>query len=201
LSQLVGNPRSQLFAASLLRRQTHKPGSRCQMPKQKHTTNASHGVHSKIAPPSTRTPSVHSKTNRSPPLGKGLPRPSHVPSLSFHPTPTVYSARCSADLLHPAADHEVRHVSKSRPKTRTYPQWRRPFEAFPSLVAAACLHTTYPHVVAQTRSPCCHGSPIVTQPQGFKQVKESVASRLCFHTPPLDAPMGLKPNPHATCTR
>jgi len=44
-------------------------------------------------------------------FGPGLPPPGHVPSLSFLPTSTVFSAQCLAGLLHPAADHGVRHVS------------------------------------------------------------------------------------------
>jgi hypothetical protein len=44
-------------------------------------------------------------------LGPGLPSPELVPSLLFFPASTVYSAQCLAGLLHPAADHGVRHVS------------------------------------------------------------------------------------------
>jgi len=40
-----------------------------------------------------------------------VPSSALVPSLSFHPTPTVYSSRGFAGLLHPAADHWVRRVS------------------------------------------------------------------------------------------
>jgi hypothetical protein len=49
----------------------------------------------------------------SPAIGPGLPLPELVPSLPFLPTSTVYSAHCLAGLLHPAADHGVRHVSGS----------------------------------------------------------------------------------------
>jgi hypothetical protein len=45
--------------------------------------------------------------------GPGLPPPGLVPSLPFLPTSTVFSAQCRAGLLHPAADHGVRHVSGS----------------------------------------------------------------------------------------
>jgi hypothetical protein len=46
-------------------------------------------------------------------FGPGLPPPGLVPPLPFLPAPTVYSAPCLAGLLHPAADHGVRHVSGS----------------------------------------------------------------------------------------
>jgi hypothetical protein len=51
-----------------------------------------------------------------------MPSGSHVPSMSFHPTPTVYSSRGFAGLLHPAADHGVRcvsiHACTTRGRTR-----------------------------------------------------------------------------------
>jgi hypothetical protein len=46
-------------------------------------------------------------------FGPGLPPPGLVPPLPFLPAPTVFSAPCLAGLLHPAADHGVRHVSGS----------------------------------------------------------------------------------------
>jgi len=46
-------------------------------------------------------------------IGPGLPSPGLVPSLLFLPASTVFSAQCLAGLLHPAADHGVRHVSGS----------------------------------------------------------------------------------------
>jgi hypothetical protein len=54
----------------------------------------------------------------SPTIGPGLPPPGHVPSLPFLATSTVFSAQCLAGLLHPAADHGVRHVSGSITVTR-----------------------------------------------------------------------------------
>jgi len=50
-----------------------------------------------------------------------IPYGALVPSLSFHPTPTVYSSCAFAGLLHPAADHRVRCVlvSCARHKCRT----------------------------------------------------------------------------------
>jgi len=47
-----------------------------------------------------------------------LPGCSLVPSLSFHPTPTVCSSSGFTGLLHPAANHGVRRVSMSSCPTR-----------------------------------------------------------------------------------
>lgn len=46
-------------------------------------------------------------------FGSELPRSVLVPSLSFLPTSTVFSARHVAGFLRPAADHGVRRVSGS----------------------------------------------------------------------------------------
>lgn len=46
-----------------------------------------------------------------PGFGAHLPKWALVPFLSFLPTSTVYSRRCFAGLLRPAADHGVHHVS------------------------------------------------------------------------------------------
>jgi hypothetical protein len=64
--------------------------------------DSSLGVHSKIAPPPVRMLRVHSRVNRGSPFGPELPPSGLVPPLSFHPTPTVYSAQRPAGLLHPA---------------------------------------------------------------------------------------------------
>jgi len=40
-----------------------------------------------------------------------MPSTALVPSLSFHPTPTVFSSCGFVGLLHPTADHGVRRVS------------------------------------------------------------------------------------------
>jgi hypothetical protein len=84
---------------------------------------------SSIAPPSTQPSCVVSRPSRRPDFGSGLPSPDHVPLLPFLPASAVcYAAsrsedplvRRSAGLLHPAADHGVRHVSDSltRPRSR-----------------------------------------------------------------------------------
>jgi len=46
-----------------------------------------------------------------PSFGSDLPRSELVPPMPFLPASTVFSARQPAGLLHPAADHGVRHVS------------------------------------------------------------------------------------------
>jgi hypothetical protein len=83
---------------------------------------------SKIAPPPTSAPCVHSRSNRNPTFGLKLPRLRLVPSLPFLTTPTVYAAKYRAGLLHPAAGHGVRHVSSPSP-----PHWRDDPKAFPLL--------------------------------------------------------------------
>jgi hypothetical protein len=80
-------------------------------------------------------------------LGLTLLRVRHLPPLSFLPTSVVYSANCSAGLLHPAASHGVRTVSvwASLPlclhigwSSQTFPgSLLTPFEAFPFLEAAS----------------------------------------------------------------
>jgi len=116
--------------------------------------DSSHGVHR--CPFTDMTViCVHSRLDRRPDFGEGLPRPSRVPSLSFLPTSTVFSAepwsedrgfRRSAGLLHPAAGHGVRQVSMLPygfwppadvvgPRFEALSHWRRPFEAFSSPVA------------------------------------------------------------------
>jgi hypothetical protein len=78
--------------------------------------NSSHGVCPKIVPSIDISavrllPAATHPEGFVPTLGVGLPVPTHVPSLPFLPTSTVYSALHLAGLLHPAADHGVRHVS------------------------------------------------------------------------------------------
>jgi len=81
------------------------------------------------APPSTWVPGVHSQwfrcsgelsvcfvpkdsaSRRGATFDPVLPNPGFVPPLSFLPTSTVCSTWHFAGLLHPAADHGVRHVS------------------------------------------------------------------------------------------
>lgn len=72
-----------------------------------------------------------------------VPSRALVPSLSFHPTPTVYSSHSFVGLLHPTADPGVRRVLISagggcKPIARrlqSSPLRRMPFEAFPSPIA------------------------------------------------------------------
>lgn len=110
---------------------------------------------SKIAPPPIQMLCVHSRVGRSLPFGPEAPTSELVPSLPFHPTPTVYSAQHPAGLLHPATGHGVRHVSgawlRCYPKVARgrglHPRWRIPFEAFPSLIAVPCHHGLGPLAV------------------------------------------------------
>jgi hypothetical protein len=93
---------------------------------------------------------VHSRLDRRPGFGPGLPHPGRVPLLPFLPASAASSAGVRSEdrtlerpagLLHPAAGRGVRHVSDSRSASRpsvtrrsfrSLPQWRRPFEAFSS---------------------------------------------------------------------
>jgi hypothetical protein len=113
-----------------------------------------------------------------------MPILNRVPPLPFHPTPAVYSAQRPAGLLHPATGHEVRHVSgpsldrSPRGPGRAWgrSRWRRPFEAFPSLVAVPCHHglsllaVGRPFPLAVRR--CCHrvvaGFRDCPRPQGLE---------------------------------
>jgi len=68
----------------------------------------------RISPPSTQSTRVHSQAGsreEDPSFGSNQPRSELVPPLPFLPASTVFSARQPAGLLHPAADHGVRHVS------------------------------------------------------------------------------------------
>jgi hypothetical protein len=94
---------------------------------------------SKIAPPPVRMPCVHSQVGRSPPFGLEAPASRLVPPLSFHPTPTVFSAQHPAGLLHPATGHGVRHVSGA--SLRCCPKAARWCGSFPD---GACPSKLFP---------------------------------------------------------
>jgi hypothetical protein len=65
----------------------------------------------KDAPPSTSPWEFTPGRAVARPSVRHMPSGPLVPSLSFHPTPTVYSSQGFAGLLHPAADPGVRCVS------------------------------------------------------------------------------------------
>jgi hypothetical protein len=108
-----GRPRVDLVTAPLLRRQ--RAGSRgpflASLPEGSEVRSGLLSWGSKIAPPPISMLCVHSRVGRGLPFGSEAPTSVLVPSLSFHPTPTVYSAQHRAGLLHPATGHGVRHVS------------------------------------------------------------------------------------------
>jgi hypothetical protein len=58
-------------------------------------------------------------------FGPELPHSELVPPLSFLPTSAVCSAGYFSGLLHPVADHGVRHVSGPRPRDAVKPRIRR----------------------------------------------------------------------------
>ena len=84
-------------------------------------------------------------------VGVWPPSQTHLPFLSFFPTPTVYSANGLVGLLRPTASHGVRAVSITISllphccdvwSLVTFPVSRIiPFEAFPSTTAVLCHHS------------------------------------------------------------
>lgn len=66
-----------------------------------------------------------------------MPNSTHVPFSSFLPTSTVYAVLYLAGLLRPATSHGVRWVSDFL-RGGSHPHQRRPYEAFPFLVAVTC---------------------------------------------------------------
>jgi hypothetical protein len=113
---------------------------------------------SKFAPPPTLAVRVHSRKTFQgrASIDPRLPHLERVPSLSFLPTSTGFSAHCPAGLLHPAAGHGVRRVLGSRPpvpvRANTFRDLRAfalldgatPFGAFPSPVAVPRHRDTVP---------------------------------------------------------
>jgi hypothetical protein len=106
-------------------------------------------------------------------FGVSLPNVTHLPSLSFLPTSTVYSACCFAGLLHPATSRGVRAVSGPvslaphccdgwSPVPFPHPHLI-PSKAFPSSAAVLCHHSRFLPVVANVL--CFHQT--FTRPQGF----------------------------------
>ena len=88
--------------------------------------------------------------HKRPIFGIWPPSQTHLPFLSFFPTPTVYSANGLVGLLHPTTSHGVRTVSStiSLPPY-CYDVWSLvpfpgpqfvPFEAFPFSTAFLCHH-------------------------------------------------------------
>jgi hypothetical protein len=111
--------------------------------------NSSHGVRQRSPPPTSHGESTPERTVARSSV-HSVPSCALVPSLPFHPTPTVYASPCLAGLLHPAAGHGVRRVSMFAGGTRgptrrirTSPQRRIPFEAFPSPAAALRHRSRY----------------------------------------------------------
>jgi len=162
-------------------------------------------------------------------FGSGLPRPDHVPLLPFLPAPAVcYAAsrsedplvRRSAGLLHPAADHGVRHVSDSltRPRSRASdpkvvdpkvhpgivpcgedPSKRSPPRQpstmpSPRLVLSDAVAFTGWRSLSpfERRSLACHHAALLcSRPQGFLPPRSPLRSWDVAIPRPLDAPLGF----------
>jgi hypothetical protein len=132
--------------------------------------------------------------------------------------------RRPAGLLRPAAGHGVRQVSVLPysfwlpadvvgPRFEALSHWRRPFEAFPSPVAASlvtagppsreggCVHrggVPSRRWVAPT-VPCHHGSFVAPSASGPCSTEESVAETRRFRPARPDAPMGFGSNRSDAC--
>lgn len=184
---------------------------------------------SSIAPPSTQPSCVVTRPDRRLDFVPGLPRPDRVPLLPFLPASAVcYAAsrsedplvRWSAGLLHPAADHGVRHVSDSltRPRSRASdpkvvdpkvhpgivpcgedPSKRSPPRQpstmpSPRLVLSDAVAFTGWRSLSplEPHSPACHhAAPHCSRPQGFLPPRSPLRSWDVAVPRPLDAPLGF----------
>ena len=118
-----------------------------------------------------------------PTLGVWPPGHTHLPSLSFFPTSTVYSANGLVGLLHPTTGHGVRAVSTTISLApHCCDIWSLvpfpgshiiPFEAFPFVIAFMCHHSrcllavVYPHCFQR----------VLTRPQGFAPLQNPLLHR------------------------
>jgi hypothetical protein len=184
---------------------------------------------SSIAPPSTQPSCVVTRLGRRPDFGPGLPRPDRVPLLPFLPASAVcYAAsrsgdplvRRSAGLLHPAADHGVRHVSDSltRPRSRAsdpkvvdpkvhpevFPCGEDPSKRSPPrqpstmpsprLVLSDAVAFTGWRSLSPFEPPplaCRHAALRCSRPQGFLPPRSPLRSCDVAVARPLDAPLGF----------
>jgi hypothetical protein len=131
-----------------------------------------------------------------------------VPPLSFHPTPTVYSAQHRAGLLHPATGHGVRHVSaavyprcsKAARCDCDLPNGAHPSKLFPPWqpvrVTTACTLSLFvlafpclPRALPLALGPVWR----VRQPQGFEPPENPLPRLGVAAESQLDAPLGLVP--------
>jgi hypothetical protein len=169
------------------------------------------------------------RPGRRPDFGSGLPRPDRVPLLPFLPASAVsYAAsrsedplvRRSAGLLHPAADHGVRHVSDSltRPRSRASdpkvvdpkvhpgivpcgedPSKRSPPRqpwTMPSprlVLSDAVAFTGWRSLSPLEPRPlaCRHAALCCSRPQGFLPPRSPLRSCDVAVARPLDAPLGF----------
>jgi hypothetical protein len=123
-----------------------------------------------------------------------LPSATRLPSLSFFPTSTVYSAYCRAGLFRPATGLGVRAVARAvsllpcfhdKQSSAPFPgSHLTPFEVFPSAVAELCHHSRFLPAVA----PSCCFQRSGSRPQGFALLRSplplaDVAIHLLLVTP------------------
>jgi len=162
---------------------------------------------------------VHSRLDRRPDFGPGLPRPELVPFLPFLPAPTVSSAEARPEsrtldsvrvcctpqpalgfALFPAPFHLA--VVATRRSFGAFPSSEDPSKLFPlrqpdQLVTAppprgfGCVHrVAFPLAVGCRRIRVATDPP-APRPQGFVPPKSPLRSRSVATSRPLDAPMGF----------
>jgi hypothetical protein len=168
-------------------------------------SDSSHGVHRVC--PFTDISTARQLQLAETSLGEEMPLSSHVPSLSFLPTSTVYSARRPASLLHLAASRGVRPVlGPWHRSARVRPRGRYTLRSF-SLSSSLAMSPARPRrdalctmgralpplFLAPVPPACCHAGGFSARPStsGLCSTEESVADERCCHLSPPDAPMGL----------
>jgi hypothetical protein len=132
-------------------------------------------------------------------FGAALPSATHLPSLSFFPTSTVYSACCRAGLLHPATGLGVRAVSSAASQSPCFHDNQSsapfpgshltPFEVFPSAAAELCHHIRFLLAVVPS---CCfqHSGP---RPQGIALLRNPLLPIDVATNSLLDTSLGFVP--------
>ena len=132
-------------------------------------------------------------------FGVALPSATRLPSLSFLPTTTVYSACCRTGLLHPATGRGVRAVSSAVSCSPCFHdvQSSAPFpgshlipsEVFPSEPAELCHHSRF--LLAVVPSCCFQRSG--PRPQGFALLRSPLPlTDVAIRSQP-DTPLGFVP--------
>jgi hypothetical protein len=147
-------------------------------------------------------------TPRSPegsPLARGCHTSKLVPSLSFLPTSTVYSAHRPAGLLHPASGHGIRCVSSLAlrdPKTSSTPALSQQRTSYPSepsprrqphLVTKAVAPSWFRRLRRPSRANALWLAGSDRPPQGFAPTSSPLPHACVSTCAPPDALLGFAP--------